>query len=678
MTVRLGRGTCDALQPALRREWLVTNGLGGYASGTVAGIASRRYHGLLVAALDPPVGRTVLVGALVEWATVGPERAALHAHEYADGTIDQHGYRRLESVVLEGSMPVFSYAFGETIVEKRIWMVHGANTTFIRYAVSRGNQAVTLELTPLVCHRDHHTLGHEADGAPAIAAGDRPAGGSFVVRPAGGGRSLMIAAAGGTAAMDGRWFRSFRHREETARGLDDLSDLYAVGTLSRRIEPGSSWTLVLSAEDEPDLDAEAELARERRRTADLVAAAGAGEASSFVRDLVVAADQFIVERRIPVSGGSPEIGRTVIAGYPWFNDWGRDTLIALPGLTLATGRHEDGATILRSFARFIRDGLVPNNFPDLVDEEPAYNTADASLWYPVAVRATELASADHRLVDDLLPTLVSILEQHLAGTRFGIGLDPADGLLRAGADGVQLTWMDARVDDRVVTPRRGKPVEVQALWINALRLVASWLAERGDAGGAGARFAAVADQATASFLGRFWRPELGWLADVVDGPDGDDLALRPNQLLALSLPHPLISGDPARRILEAAGTAFLTSIGLRSLAPTDPAYRPSYQGDQRTRDGAYHQGTVWAWLIGPYVDAILRTSGDRDLARSVLAPFEAHLADAGLGSISEIAEPEPAHIPRGCIAQAWSVAEVLRVRRLLDSGSPPVDHPIRG
>jgi predicted glycogen debranching enzyme len=647
--VSLGPAVTGDLDAALRREWLVTNGLGGYASGTVAGVATRRYHGLLIAALVPPAERTMLIAGLREWAVVRGARAALHAIEFADGSIEGDGYRRLASFRLDGMLPVWRFAFGETEVERRVWMADRANTTFVRYAVVAGDRPVELEITPLLTQRDHHALTGQADGLPP------------------GGPAVRSFATHGTTERVGAWVRGIRHREEEARGLDARSDLFADRRFTATVEPGTAWTVTLTADDDPPPEPEAALAAARARQAGLVRTAGAERAPAVVRQLVLAADQFLVDRAIPAADGTTEAGRTVIAGYPWFTDWGRDTMIALPGLTLATGRAEEAATILRSFARFVRDGLVPNHFPDRAGEAPAYNTADASLWFAVAVHAYLEATGDRGLVRDLLPVLRSILDRHVAGTRFGIGVDPADGLLRAGADGVQLTWMDARVDDWVVTPRRGKPVEIQALWVNALRIVGGWLAEADepDAREAAAGFAAIADRAGASFRTRFWRPALGYLADVVDGPDGDDCSLRPNQLLALSLTHPLVDGDAARSIVDAVGRELVTPLGLRSVAPSDPAYRRRFQGSRLERDGAYHQGTVWSWLIGPWVDAVVRVTGDRALALSYLAPFRDHLTDGGLGTISECFEPEPPHEPRACIAQAWGVAEVLRTWRRL-------------
>jgi predicted glycogen debranching enzyme len=642
--IELGPQICQDFEAGLRREWLVSNGLGGYAFGTIAGPATRVYHGLLVAALSPPVARTMLVGGLAEWVTVDGARVALHAHEYVNGPIDGDGYRRLVAFRLDGMRPVFTYAIGDVRIEKRIWMADGANTTYVRYESIGANRPVELEVWPLTTFRDHHE--------PSLATAGVPGG------------PLRILAPGGSFVPTGRWIRGLLHREETARGLVDRSDLWAAGEVRFTVERSRPATLILTAEPSPPAAADAALAAAAEREDRLLHRAGAASGSPFVRDLVLAADQFLVRRDIPL-GATIEAGRTVIAGYPWFNDWGRDTMISLPGLCLATGRDDEAATILRSFARFVRDGLLPNSFPDHAGDLPEYHTIDASLWYPLAIRAHAVATGSRSLVDELLPTVRAILDAHLAGTRFGIGMDPADGLLRGGAEGYQLTWMDARVDGWVVTPRRGKPVEIQALWSNALRIAGEWLVERGDPDGAGSRYLAVAERAAEAFVRRFWRPELGYLADVVDGAAGDELSLRPNQLFALSLPHPLIEGELAASVLAALGGELAVPLGLRSLAPSDRAYRPRFQGDRRFRDAAYHQGTVWTWLIGAYAEAIARVQGDPAAGLEVLRPFHDHLRTAGLGSVSEILEPEPPFEPRGCPFQAWGVAEVLRVWRSL-------------
>jgi predicted glycogen debranching enzyme len=656
--ISFGREICGDLATGLRREWLVTNGLGGYASGTLAGVNTRRYHGLLVAAFTPPVGRTVLVGGLVEWAGYGGRRYPLATHEYGDGTIDPQGYRHLEAFALDGMLPVWTFAVDDALVEKRVWMAHGANTTYVRYRVVRSTRPVDLEVTPLVTYRDFHAVGSGRGWVPTTEPGPR----EVVVRAFEGAEPFQVLAEEGRFSSGGDWYWNFLHREERARGLDDRSDLYAPGVFQARLAEGGHLTLVLTAESHPEEESDQALAAAQERQTQLLARADAARAHPLVRQLVLAADQFIV-RRGSAGESAPPVGETVIAGYPWFNDWGRDTMIALPGLTLSTGRREDAAEILRAFVPYLRDGLIPNNFPDHAGEDLGYNTADASLWYVLAVRAYWQATHDGQLVDALLPALRDILDYHIRGTRYGIGMDPADGLLHAGEPGLQVTWMDAKVGGWVVTPRIGKPVEINALWYNALRTLADFLAAREDRGAPS--YGALADRVRSAFRARFVRTDRSTLADVVDGPAGDDLSVRPNQILALSLPFPLLEGQEAAAVLVEVGRTLLTTYGLRSLAPDDPAYHGDYGGDRARRDSAYHQGPVWAWLAGPYAEAYARIHGDPAGGLRLLWPFEYHLRDAGLGTVSEIFEGDPPHLPRGCIAQAWSVAEVLRVWRKL-------------
>jgi len=653
--VSFGREICGDLAAGLRREWIVTNGLGGYASGTLAGVNTRRYHALLVAALTPPVGRTVLVGGLVEWASYDGRRYPLSTHEYVDRTIDPQGYRHQAAFMLDGMLPVWTYELGDAVLEKRVWMPDGANTTFVRYRLVRGTRPLELEITPLVTYRDFHALNTGRGWKPDTAATP----GGVAIRAFDGAVPYRVLIDGGRFTPSGDWYWNFLHREETARGLDDRSDLFAPGAFHTELAPGTSATLVATAEAGEVLKPERSLEEARGRQQQLLRRAGLERAHRVVQQLALAADQFIVRR-----GTDGDSGKTVIAGYHWFNDWGRDTMIALPGLTLSTGRPEDAAEILRAFGRFVADGLLPNNFPDRAGATPGYNTADASLWYVLAVRAYHEATGDDGLVDALLPVLRKILEQHIQGTHYGIGMDPADGLLRAGTPGLQLTWMDAKVGDWVVTPRIGKPVEINALWYNALRATAALLAPRGEA--AAVRYDALADRARDAFRARFVRPGRESLADVVDGPDGDDLALRPNQILAVSLPFPLLAGREAAAVVDAVGRALFTTYGLRSLSPGAANYHGEYAGDVFRRDSAYHQGPAWAWLIGAFAEAHHRVHGDRTQALDLLNAFEYHLRDAGLGTISEIFEGDPPHLPRGCVAQAWSVAEVLRVWRKLE------------
>lgn len=653
--VRLGREICGNLEAARRREWLVTNGLGGYASGTVSGINTRRYHGLLVAALAPPVDRTVLVAGTVEWISYAGRRYPLSTHEYGDGTVAPDGYRHIESFRLEGTIPVWTFALADVLLERRVWMQHGANTTFVEYRLVRGTVPVELVVTPLVTYRGFHALTSGDGWRPVIEVDGR----TLTVRAFPDATPYYIGANTGDLREDGNWYWNFLHRQELARGLEDRSDLYAAGEFRAVIEPGQHYSLTLTTEPQSAGDSAAAYDRERARQTDILRTAGVEQAEPTVQQLTLAADQFVVRR----DAGSGGTGKTIIAGYHWFNDWGRDTMIALPGLTLTTGRPADAADILRTFAGYVADGLLPNNFPDQSGTVPGYNTADATLWYVLAIHAYHQETGDDALVNDLLPVLRRIVEAHVDGTRYGIGVDPADGLLRAGEPGYQLTWMDARIGDWVVTPRIGKPVEINALWYNVLNVVAELLIKSEPS--AAADFKARAEQVKASFRQRFIASQHEHLADVVDGPDGDDWTFRPNQIFAISLPFPVLDGEDARRVVDAVGRELLTSFGLRSLAQDDPAYRGDYGGDPYRRDSGYHQGPVWAWLSGAYAEAHFRVYRDREAALSILSPYGNHLRDAGLGSIAEIFEGDPPHQPRGCIAQAWSVAETLRVWRML-------------
>ena len=665
--VRFGRETCGDPAAALRREWLVTNGLGGYASAALDGTPVRRYSGWLIAALEPPVGRTVLVGAILERVTTDGVTCELGALDRAGGDRDPDGGRYLERFELDGMRPAWRYAVGGALLEKMAWMAQGRNTTYVRYRVVRGGP-VALEVTPLVTCRDHHAL-RPTDRRPITTT--RRADGLEVSWPDVATR-LQLSGAGAslTADTDGAqagWVRGIWHRRETAQVLDDISDLAVSGRFAVELAEGAAWTLVMSTEAAADLDLDAEeaLAAARARDDALLErarSAGADTDDPLVRQLVLAADQFIVTRPIPGQAGP---GRSVIAGYPWFNDWGRDTMISLPGLCLATGRFDDAAAILRSFATWVRDGLLPNNFPDAERAEPAYHAVDAPLWYVHAVDAYRTATGDSDLVDGLLPTLCTIVDHYAAGTRFGIGVDPADGLVRAGEPGVQLTWMDAKVGDWVVTPRAGKPVEIQALWIHACRIVARLCRERGDQAAA-ARHASLGERAATAFGARFWNGDRGCLFDVVDGPTGDDPALRPNQLFAVSLEPDLLDPERARAIVDTVTRSLWVGLGLRSLAPSDPAYSGTYRGDRVRRDAAYHQGTGWTWLAGAYAEALLRTGTPAANVRARFDGFEDHLRDAGLGTISECLEGDPPHRPVGCYAQARGVAEVLRALRLTE------------
>jgi len=647
LTLRLDPETCRNLDPAVRREWLVTNGLGGYASGTVAGINTRRYHGLLVASMNPPVQRMVLLASLEEWLLEpGGEPQALSAQEYWDGTVYPSGFRLLDGVELDGMLPVFRWAIDGRIVEKRIWMEHDASRTVLTYRLVAG-APLSLQLRPLFAHRDYHEQRHGQGGFDMAETGD-----GWII-DAGGVRSHFQVRPSAVVSSRPDWYWRILHRAERERGLDDEEDLFTPGSIEIVLDGAREVVVVAGVEPAaPGWDAATSLHAAQQRQA---AQTDPRTNHPLVAQLVVAAEQFRVARGVAAGSTAPQ-QRTVIAGYHWFTDWGRDAMISLPGLTIRPGALWEARGVLDTYITFLDQGLIPNRFPD-GGEPPEYGTIDATLWLFQALAAYLRASADWRFIADRLDAIEAIIDWHIRGTRHNIRMDASDGLLAGGEEGYALTWMDARVQDWVVTPRRGKPVEINALWYNALRLTADWC-ERAmrPAGG----YRQMAAQARESAQQRFWYADGGYCYDVVDGPDGDDPSLRPNQVMALALAYPLFEGDRARATFEVVTSKLLTPYGLRTLSPDDARYQCVYQGDQRARDFAYHMGLVWPWLLGPYLDAHLRLGGDRAAARRLVDPFLAHLSDAGLGSISEIFEPEPPYRPVGCIAQAWSVAEILR------------------
>lgn len=667
--IDFGRDVCGDLASASRREWLVTNGIGGYASGTVAGLLSRHYHGLLIAALDPPLGRTVLLTKLDETVTYDGRCYPFFANHWSGDLVEPRGFRHLEHFHLEGTTPVWTFALADASLEKRVWMQIGSNTTYVRYDLCRAAAPLTLGIKALVNYRDHHASTFAGDWRMTI----EPVEHGLRVIAFDGATPFYILSDRAEARPQHEWYRDFFLSVEDYRGLDALDDNLYAGDFQAILRRGESLTLVASTQALPNLNgATAYAERQDYEQRLLVGAglpqegsaepwAGANAPTTAIEHLVLAADQFVVSRPLAgspplVEGNEEEVGSTIIAGYPWFGDWGRDTMISLPGLTLATGRYKVAARILRTFSHYMDQGMLPNRFPD-ERETPEYNTVDATLWYFEAIRAYHAATGDDALLRDLFPVLQDIIEQHQRGTRYHIHLDPDDGLLYAGESGVQLTWMDAKVGDWVVTPRIGKPVEINALWYNGLRIMADFARHLDHEP---ASYDKLADQAQSGFS-RFWSEPVGYCFDVLDGPEGDDLTLRPNQLFAVSLPYSPLTGEQGRAVVDACARHLLTSHGLRSLSPADPAYNGRYGGDQRQRDGAYHQGTVWSWLIGPFVSAHLRVYGDCALARSFFEPLIRHLADHGLGSISEIFDGDPPFTPRGCIAQAWGVAELLRV-----------------
>ena len=640
------RDICSDLSIAQTREWLVTNGIGGYASGTVGSPRTRAYHGLLVAALDPPLGRTLLVSHVDDTIEYDGRDYDLATHRWGDGTVDPRGVVHLDRFHLDGTVPVWTFALGDALLEKHVWMEPGANTTYVQYRLLRARTSVTLRAKTFGTHHDHHAPTQAGDWQMGVSATEN----GLRVDAYDDATPFFLRSVDATPTPAHTWYRNYALPVETDRGLPDREDLLHAATFEATLAPEEALTLVFSTEADASLDGPAAPARRRKRDEKLVTQAGLDDAPTDVQHLARAADQFVVDRS---TADDPD-GKSIIAGYPWFGDWGRDTMIALPGLTLTTGRPDVAETILRTYARYVDQGMIPNRFPDQGDT-PEYNTVDATLWYVEAIRATVEATGNTALLDDLFPTLREIVDWHEKGTRYGIQVDPDDGLLRAGTPGVQLTWMDAKVGDWVVTPRIGKPVEVNALWYNALRSLESFAEALGESADP---FAERADQAESHF-DRFWDAERGHLRDVIDGPDGDDSSLRPNQLFAVSLPHSPLSGAQQRAVVETCAAHLYTPHGLRSLAPDHPDYVGVYRDGREERDGAYHQGTVWSWLIGPFVKAHLRVYDDPATARSYLAPLRRHLNAHGVGSVSEIFDGDAPVTPRGTPAQAWGVAQLL-------------------
>ena len=658
--------TAAETQQLLTREWLVTNGLGGYASGTVAGVLTRRFHGLLIAALPSPFGRTVMLSRLTERVRLPDHTVVvLTGDEHTNNRLYLDGTAHLVEFRLEAGLPVWRYTIRDWILEKSLLMPHLQNTVHVTYRLLAGSGALRLALRPCVDFRAHHAPVSEpsAGSCTLTVADDRYEVSVGASLPP---LRMQLSETQGAFTFDRMNVEQVYYRTEAQRGYEAVGDLWSPGYFRVDLGPGQDVTLIASCESWETLralspgDAAAAEGERRRR---LLWAAHPVARRGALAQLVLAADQFIITPggRIHDAARSRAAGdeaRTVVAGYHWFTDWGRDTMISLEGLTLITGRHAEAGSILRTFAHHVRDGLIPNLFPEGVDEG-RYHTADATLWFFHAIDRYLTATGDRELLHTLLPTLRDIVDHHVKGTRFGIRVDPGDGLLHQGEPGYQLTWMDAKVDDWVVTPRRGKAVEINGLWYNALRLLETWLREE-DGAEAARPIAEHADQARASFNQRFWYEAGGYLFDVVDGEGGDDNACRPNQLLAMSLAHPVLEPSRWPRVLDVVCERLLTPVGLRSLAPGHADYKAQYDGDLRSRDAAYHQGTVWPWLLGPLLDVWLRVHGDASGARDVLSGLLDHLNEACLGSISEIFDAEPPFTPRGCVAQAWSVAEVTR------------------
>jgi predicted glycogen debranching enzyme len=650
----------------ITREWLVTNGLGGYASGTVSGVPTRRYHGLLISSLPAPYGRRVMLNHLSE-NIIFPDGTSINlaSEERVNFGLDIPVVEYLQEFRLENGMPFWKFQIRDVIIERSISLPYRQNSVHITYKLLQGEGPIRIELRPSIHFRPHESPVNEEshDYILKIVNNQYEIYTESNVPPI----KMVFYGERGAFTSEGDHRREIYYRSEDSRGYESRGLLWTPGYFRALLAPYKNATLVASTEPwESVLALKPEIAfeLESSRRQELLESAKENISNDITAELVLAADQFIItpagriEDAVRVYAAGQKL-RSVIAGYHWFTDWGRDTMISLEGLTLSTGREREAHWILKSFAHYIKDGLIPNLFPE-GEKIGLYHTADATLWFFHAVDRYVDITDDVGMIKHLLPAFKEVIEFHLKGTRFGICVDPEDGLLRQGADGYQLTWMDAKVEDWVVTPRRGKAVEINALWYNALRLMEKWTSDEGGDKDA-ARYKELADKAYESFNQKFWYKEGKYLYDVVEGEFGYDNACRPNQVFSISLTNPVLNRDKWEMVMSKVESELLTPVGLRSLAPGHHDYKPMYFGDLRSRDAAYHQGTVWGWLIGPFIDAWLKIHpDDPEEAYKYLEGFTPHLNEACIGSISEVFDAEAPFIPRGCIAQAWSVAEVLR------------------
>jgi predicted glycogen debranching enzyme len=645
---------------AIQNEWLETNGLGGWSSSSIIGCNTRRYHGLLVAATKPPTERTVLLSKLDETIVSNNERFELGVNDYGE-VINPKGNQFLKSFTKE-LFPQWIYEVSGIQIKKTIAMLHGENTVVIVYDVLKASKSFTLELLPLMAGRFYHSMNQ---AGPQMHWDVDFKNGQFHNKPD-GKLDVYVHVPGTSYQHDPRWFKNFNYAVEKYRGQDFTEDLFNHGIFSVGLKKGDSLGIIISTENTTGRDAHDLLAKESLRRQLLLNDQPGDET---LQALILAADQFIVRRNIESSKSSKvpytgrdlgEAGATVIAGYHWFTDWGRDTMISLPGLCLSTGRFEDAKKILAAFANSVSQGMLPNRFQDN-GEEPEYNNVDGTLWYFIAVYKYLKATNDNKFVlKEILPVLKDIIEWHQKGTRYNIH-ETEEGLLYSGEDGFQLTWMDAKVGDWVVTPRRGMAVEIQALWYNAQVIYADLL-EKNNENIEAKLITGKAAKTKTNFLQQFWNDESKYLYDVVNGEEKDK-SIRPNQLFAISLPYALIDGKQAAAVLKIVEEKLYTPVGLRTLPKDDDRYVGIYGGDAWHRDSAYHQGTVWSWLLGPYIDAVMKVESKKSKVKKIMDAFKYHLNEGCIGSVSEIFDADVSHHPRGCIAQAWGVAELLRVMK---------------
>lgn len=630
----------------LKLEWIETNGLGGWASSSILGANTRRYHGLLIAATKSPEERISLLSKLDETVVVNKIKYPLGVNQYKDGVIFPCGFFYLDRFKRD-LFPVFHYEVGGLSIKKTITTVYGENTTLVIYEILEAPQNAFMEFQPFISGRDYHSLIHTNNN---LDSRFRFENGILVMQPYSKQTLFHISIEDSEFKFSPDWYYNLEYEEEKKRGQDYLEDLYTPGVLKKEIKSGEVFGVIISTEDPAGRDALELFQNEKKRRGKLIA--NLPENDKIRRTLTLAADQFIVSRKGTF--------RTIIAGYHWFTDWGRDTMIALPGLTLATGRYGDAKMILAAFSEFVNDGLIPNRFPDKGDW-PEYNSVDASLWFFIAVKKYFDYTNDLDFIKKIImPAFKEIVDWHFKGTKYNIHVD-TDGLLSAGEPGVQLTWMDAKVGNWVVTPRNGKAVEINSLWYNALMIYSEFLLLTKHVKEA-EQYKLLAGKSKSSFNKTFWNNEGGFLADVIR-QDETDQSIRPNQLFAISLPYILLSPAKAKKVLSIVKDQLFTPFGLRSLAQNEDDYKSYYNGNQFQRDSAYHQGTVWSWLLGLYIDALVKVYGakGKEQARLIIKDFTIHFSDAGMGTISEIFDGDSPHTPKGCIAQAWSVGEILRV-----------------
>ena len=641
------------LDKAISLEWITTNGLGTYASSTISGANTRRYHGLMVAAVTPPTQRTMLLSRIDEIIKINDESVKLSTNQWSDISISPEGYKYIEDFTLD-PFPVWTYKYGDVVLTKSLIFAYRSNLLLIDYQLGYDSPAIELQLAFLVNHRDFHS---ETKGNADWIFHQRPIDDGVIVQAYPGAHPLWLKWEKGDYKRTDVWYYNYHYYIEKMRGLPPIEDLYNPGVLNVYLTPGDRITIAVSTDTInaiPDFSLIKE--KEVRRINNLTI-------NSFLpkeipSELIYASDQFIVDRH---STG----GKSVIGGYHWFGDWGRDTMISLPGLMLVTKRYEDARNTLKTFGSSIDQGMIPNRFSDY-SQEAEYNSVDATLWFFYAVeKYLDYTKDTYFVKEQIYPQLQLMMEWFTQGTRFNIKLDPKDSLLSAGEPSIQLTWMDAKIGDWVITPRHGKPIEVNALWYNALKTMEKLSKIFGSEEDT-ENYAYKAEMCKESIIDKFWNPDKECLYDCISPNCQPDAKIRPNQIFALSLPYSIFPARQEKLILNTVKEKLLTPYGLRSLDPADPGYKGIYDGDPTSRDSAYHQGTVWSWLIGPFISAYLKVNGRNEenikAARGMLEPLIEHMnSSAGLGCVSEIFDGDYPHLPRGTILQAWSVAEILRV-----------------